>query len=172
MRAYAKYLGFAALTSLVVSGIAYAATQSVTANATFDSALTLTKNADINFGLLKSGTAGTYVMSTAGVITPSGGGVVVGGTPVVGQITITGSATQTVAISTGTYTPNNGVTPSAATCEYNGTPIANCDTGGTGLAAPSGVGKALKLGVQIAVDGSQAANSTAAPTFVVTVVYG
>jgi hypothetical protein len=172
MRTYVKHLGYAALTGLMVSGIAYAATQSVTANATFDSALTLTKDADINFGTLKSLTVGTYVIDTAGVVTPSAGGVIIGGTPAFGQITITGSATQTVAISTGTYTVNNGVTPSAATCEYNGAPIANCDTGGAGLAAPTGVGKVLKLGVQIAADGTQAANSTSAPTFVVTVVYG
>jgi Domain of unknown function (DUF4402) len=172
MRVYAKYLGFTALTGLIVSGIAYAATQSVTANATFDSALTLTKNADINFGLLKAATSGTYVISTAGVITPSGGGVVVGGTPVAGSVTITGSATQTVAISTSGYTADAGVTPSAATCNYNGSPIANCDTGGTGLAAPTGSGKTLLLGVQIVADGTQTAGSTAAPTFVVTVVYG
>jgi len=172
MRAYAKYLGYAALTGVVVSGIAYAATQSVTANATFDSALTLTKNNDINFGTLKALTSGTYVISTAGVVTPSAGGVVINGTPNAGSITITGSATQTVAISTGSYVADAGVTPSAATCNYNGSPIANCDTGGTGLTAPGGGGKTLLLGVQIVADGTQTAGSTAAPTFVVTVVYG
>ncbi len=172
MRAYAKYLGFTALAGLVVSGIAYAATQSVTANATFDSALTLTKNADINFGVLKAATTGRYVISTAGAVTPSNGGVLISGTPNAGSITITGSATQTVAISTGTYTANAGVTPSAATCNYNGSPIANCDTGGTGLAAPTGTGKTLLLGVQIDADGTQVAGTTATPTFVVTVVYG
>ena len=172
MRSRATFLGYAALAGLLVSGVAYAATQSVTANATFDSALTLTKNSDINFGTLKALTSGTYVIDTNGTVTPSAGGVIINGTPNAGQITITGSATQTVAISTGTYAANNGVTPSAATCNYNGSPIANCDTGGTGLTAPGAGGKVLKLGVQIVADGTQAAGTTAAPTFVVTVIYG
>lgn len=172
MKAFSKYLSFAAAASLLVCGVAYAATQSVTANATFDAALALTKNADINFGMLKAATSGTYVMSTNGAVTPSNGGVLVGGTPVNGQITITGSATQTIAISTGSYVANAGVTPSAATCNYNNAAIADCDAGGTALAAPGAGGKVLKLGLTIAADGTQAAGSTAAPTFVVTVVYG
>ncbi len=171
MKISKKYLALGLLGSFMLSGGAYAATQSVTANMTFDTALTLTKNADIQFGLLKASTAGTYVISTAGVVTPSGGGVVIGGTPAFGQITITGSTTQTVTISTGSYTAAGGVTLSAATCNYNGAAIANCDTGGTGLAAP-GAGKVLKLGVTAAADGTQAAGATPAPTFVVTVIYG
>jgi hypothetical protein len=166
-----KYTALAALAGCMMCGAAYAATQSVTANATFDAVLSLTKNADINFGLLKAGTGGTYIINTAGVITPSAGGVVVGGTPAFGQITVTGSTTQTVAISTGSYVADAGVTPSLATCNYNNADIANCDTGGTSLAAP-GAGKVLKLGVKIVADGTQTAGSTAAPTFVVTVIYG
>ncbi|MFA6280522.1 MAG: DUF4402 domain-containing protein [Bdellovibrionales bacterium] len=172
MKINKKYLALAFVASLLASGGAYAATQSVTANMSFDSLLTLTKNNDISFGTVGALTAGTYVISTAGVVTPSGGGVVVGGTPVSGQITITGSASQTVSISTGTYTTNNGVTPSAATCSYNAGASTACDTPLTGLAAPTGVGKILRLGVTAAVDGTQAANTAAAPTFVVTVVYG
>ncbi len=96
-----KYLVLGILASFVSSGGAYAATQSVTANMTFDTALSLTKNADIQFGFLKAATAGTYVIDTTGAVTPSGGGVVIGGTPAFGQITVVGSTTQTVAISFG-----------------------------------------------------------------------
>jgi hypothetical protein len=166
-----KYLLLGLASSMFVCGGAYAATQSVTANMSFDSVLSLTKNADINFGTVKALQAGTYAINTAGVVTPSGGGVVVGGTPAFGQITVTGSTTQTVAISTGSYTANNGVTPSAATCSYDGAAASACDTPLTGLAAP-GAGKVLKLGVTAAVDGTEIAGSTAAPTFVVTVIYG
>jgi len=171
MKLSKKYLALGFAASLLASGGAYAATQSVTANMAFDSLLTLTKNADINFGTVAASTVGTYTISTAGVVTPSAGGVLIGGTPAFGQITITGSATQTVAISTGTYVADHGVTPSAATCSYDGSAALACDTAITGLAAP-GVGKVLKLGVKAVTDGSQAAASTAAPTFVVTVIYG
>lgn len=172
MNVYSKYLSLAAAASLLVSGVAYAATQSMTANATFDSALVLTKNADINFGVLKAATSGTYVIGTNGTVTPSNGGVLISGTPAYGQITITGSATQTIAISTGSYVANAGVTPSVATCNYNNVAIADCDAGGTGLTAPGAGGKVLKLGLTITADGTQTAGSTAAPTFVVTVIYG
>lgn len=172
MRISTKYLALGLVASLLASGGAYAATQSVTANMSFDSVLTLTKNADINFGTVRAAQIGTYTINTAGVVTPSGGGVLVAGTPAAGQITITGSGTQTLSISTGTYAVNNGVTPSAATCAYDGAAATACDTPLTGLTAPGIGGRVLRLGVAAAVDGSQAVGSTAAPTFVVTVIYG
>ncbi len=167
-----KYLALGLIGSVAVCGGAYAATQSVTANMSFDSVLTLNKTQDINFGVVAALTGGTYVISTAGAVTPSNGGVVVGGTPAAASITVTGSATQTVAINTQSYSANNGVTPSAATCNYGGTAIANCDAGDTGLAAPGAGGRTLTVGVTATVDGTQAAGSTAAPTFDVVVIYG
>jgi hypothetical protein len=166
-----KYIALAAIASCMVCGAAFAATQPLTANATFDAVLSLTKNADINFGVLKAATPGTYIINTAGAVSPSAGGVFVYGTPAFGQITVTGSTTQTVAISTGSYVADGGVTPSLATCNYNSVDIADCDVGGTSLTAP-GAGKVLKLGLKIVADGTQTAGSTAAPTFVVTVIYG
>jgi len=172
MRINKKSLALAIAASLFAAGGAYAATQSVTANMSFDTALSLSKTNDISFGIVQALTAGTYVIDTANTVTPSGGGVAIGGTPASGVINITGSATQTVAISTGTYTANNGVTPSAASCLYNSVLTSNCDTGVTGAVAPGSSGRDLTVGVTATVDGTQAAGSTAAPTFVVTVVYG
>jgi hypothetical protein len=166
-----EVLGRAALMCLLLSGAAGAATQSVIANVAFDEPLSLVRDSDINFGILKSATSGTYVIDTSGSVQPSDGGVVIGRTAAPGQITITGSAMQTIAISTGSYAANGGVTPSAATCNYDGAYIANCDAGGAGLPAPGGAGKVLKLGVKITADGTQAAGATAAPTFVLSVVY-
>ena len=171
MKVSNKYLAWCLLSSVFIAGGAFAATQSVTANMTFDTALSLVKNADISFGTVKASQAGTYTIDTSGVVTPTNGGVVIGGTPAFGQITITGSTTQTVAISTGTYVSDNGVTPSAATCSYNGAAAAACDTALTGRTAP-GAGKILKLGVTAISDGTTAAGTTAVPTFTVTVVYG
>jgi hypothetical protein len=133
-----------------------------------DSAITLTKNADIQFGTVKAGATGTYVINTAGSVTASGNGVWLYGTPAAGSITIAGSTTETVSISTGGYSANGGVTLSAATCAYNGGSAAACSL--SNQAAP-GAGKTLLLGVTATVDGTQAAGATAAPTFVVTVTY-
>ncbi|MCP5246900.1 MAG: hypothetical protein H6937_13485 [Burkholderiales bacterium] len=116
-----------------------------------------------------AGTADTYTISTAGAVSHAGAGSELGGTPAAGDITITGSPTQTIDISVGSYSADNGVTPSNATCNYNGGGEVACNTL-TGAAAP-GAGKTLLLGVDATVDGTQAAGSTAAPTFVVTVVY-
>lgn len=168
-----KRISLALMASCVLGRTAYAATQSVTANATFDTDLSLTKNSDINFGTVKAGVAGAkYVIDTSGTITPSSGGAVIGGSPMVGQFTIAGSATQTIAISTGSYAADHGVTPSAASCKYNDVAIPNCDLGSTGLAAPGAGGKILKLGVQIVADGTQTAGMSVAPSFVVTIIYG
>lgn len=145
-----------------------AATQSVTANIAFDTGLTLTKNADINFGTVEALVAETYTITSAGVVTALGAGQILYGTPAAGDISIVGSTTQTIDISVGSYTANNGVTPQNATCNYNAAGAGTCAL--SGVAAPA-AGKTLLLGVQAVVDGTQAAGSSAAPTFVITVVY-
>jgi hypothetical protein len=171
MKLHKRYLALGLLGAIVASSGAYAATQNVTANISFDSALSLTKTSDIAFGSVKGSTAGTYTISTAGAVTPTAGGVVIGGTPAAGAITITGSTSQTVAINTGSYVSDLGVTPSAATCSYNGNPAVACDTPMTGQSAP-GAGKFLKLGVTAVSDGTAAAGQAATPSFTVTVIYG
>jgi hypothetical protein len=144
-------------------------TQSVTANIGFDTPLSITKNSDIDFGFVKAAQAGTYVISTADAVTPSGGGVWLYGSPHAASLTVIGSTTQTLTVSVGTYAVNGGVTPSAATCAYNGGSEAACGTLTT--AAAPGAGKTLLVGVQVVADGTQDPLDTAAPTFDVTVTY-
>ncbi len=174
MKLNRKILPLAVAASLLASaGAAYAADQSVTANVDFETALSLAKTADIEFGYVEALTSGVYTISTAGVVSASGTGVIIDdATAQVGTIGITGSTTQTLSISTGTYAVNNGVTPSAAFCSYDGGAAWSCDTPGTSLTAPGASGLDLDVGVTITADGTQAAASTAAPTFVVTVIYG
>lgn len=153
---------------------ATAATQSVTANIAFESAITLTKNFDINFGFVTALSASTYAISTAAVVTTTAGsGVQLGGTSVAGNILIQGSATQTISITANSYTANNGVTPSLARCKYGVAAEAACDSmAGGGVAAPTGAGTTLLVGVSVAASGAQAAGTTAAPTFDIVVNYG
>jgi hypothetical protein len=152
----------------LISSNALAVTQSVTANIAFDTPLGISKVADINFGTVKAGVADAYTITTAASISHTGSGATVYGTPAAGNLSITGSTTQTIVISVGSYSASGGVTPSAATCNYNGGGAGTCAL--SGQAAP-GAGKTLLLGVTATVDGTQAAGATAAPTFVVTVVY-
>jgi len=154
------------------SSNAMAVTQSVTANIAFENAVTLTKNFDINFGFVTALSASTYKIDTAGAVTTTAGtGVWLGGTKVVGNILIQGSATQTIDIIANNYAANNLVTPSLARCKYGAAAEASCNTAMVGLAAPGGAGTTLLIGISAAADGSQAAGTAAAPTFDIVVTY-
>lgn len=167
-------------TAVCVAGLlcnstsAFAVTQSVTANITFEAALTLTKNADINIGAVTALQANTYTIDTAGAIsvTGAGTGVSIGGTISAGDITIIGSTTQTISITDGNYSAAAGgvsAVTSSATCKYGAAAAVDC----TGLAAQAapGAGTTLLIGVAVSADGTQAAGSTAAPTFDIIVNY-
>ncbi|MGB9154521.1 MAG: hypothetical protein WCD70_15705 [Alphaproteobacteria bacterium] len=164
-----KYALVIVTTGVMAAGAAYAATQNVTANIKFDTPLSLTKNNDIQFGTVKAAQAGTYVISTSNVVTASSGGVWLYGTPTAGSISVAGSTSTTVTVSTGSYAANGGVTPSAATCKYGAGAAVACDSG-ISVAAP-GASTPLLIGVQVVADGSQAAGSTATPSFTVSVIY-
>ena len=163
-------------TLALYSTAAMAATQNVTANIAFENAITLTKNADINFGVVTAGQANTYKIDIAAAVTVTGGagsGVSLGGTKAAGDILIQGSATQTISIQANNFVANAGVTASLVTCGYNGGAETACTASAiTGQAAPTGAGKTLLLGASATADGTQAAGSTAAPTFDVVVNYG
>jgi hypothetical protein len=145
-------------------------TTSIIGNAviSFITGLSLTKNSDINFGIVTANNASTYRISTAGAVTTvSGTGSYVTGATSAGNITIAGSTTDGITISAGGYTANNGVTPANAQCSYNGGAAAACAM--TGVAPGSGT--PLLVGVDVATDGTQAGGTTAAPTFTISVAY-
>jgi hypothetical protein len=154
--------------ALLFSADAMAATQSVTANLSFDSPLVLTKNNDINFGTVLAGTASTYTITTTGTVSATASGQWLYGSKAAGSITIAGSTTDTINISVGGYTAQGGVTPANATCAYNGGAAGSC---AISAAAAAGAGKTLLIGVDATVDGTQAAGATATPSFTVTVTY-
>jgi hypothetical protein len=166
----ARFLVLALGTAALLGGFqAWAATQSVTANIAFDTPLTLTKVADISFGTVTASNASTYKITTAGNVTTTvGTGAWLYGAWVAGSITIAGPAADTLSINVLSYTANNGVTPSNASCAYNGgAEVTPCVYA---AAVAPGAGKTLLLGVTVAADGTQAAGTTAAPTFTVQVV--
>jgi len=160
---------FAAVVLLGI-GAAYAATTTVTATIKFLSDLSITVVSQPNFGYVKAGQIGTYVLDPlTGLVTASGGGVVEGGTTNAGVYTITGSASDTINISASGYTVSGASTPSAANCSYNGgAEVANCAI--TAGVAP-GAGKTLKVGLQIATTAAGVDNTSNTPSFTLTVVY-
>lgn len=151
-----------------LAGDTQAATQSVIANIAFDMPLAITKNNDIDFGLVAAARSGTYVISPTGTVTASNGGHALGGLQQGGSLTIAGSPTQAIDISAGNYAAHAGVIPSAATCLYDNGAAAPCAL--ASQAAPD-KGKPLLIGVTVTVDGSQKTGDYAAATFDVIVNY-
>lgn len=162
-----KILAYASAAAIISSN-ALAATQSVTANIAFDTPLALTKNLDIEFGVVKAGVTGTHTISTAGTVTDGGSAVWLSGSPHAADITIAGSATQTIDISVGGYTANESATPSNATCDYDGGGSGSCSLS---AAAAPGAGKTLLVGVRLTLDGTAVAGDSSTPSFTITVVY-
>lgn len=161
----------AGVVAALASGVAFAATQNFTATATFATPLTLTKNADLDFAVLKANTAATYNLSTAGLVTAGANGEFIAGTSHAGNLTISGAANQLINISSPalSVTPNNGVNVTSVNCAYdNGAEVQGCTING---AAAPGAGKTLLVGADIDVDGSQNDGVVATPTFDVNVVY-
>ena len=145
-----------------------AATQTMSVSVAFDEMLRITNATGLDFGYLKANQAGTYTLSTTGVVTATKGGIVLGGAKRAGSLTLSGSSAQTVDISATNYVASNGVTPSNATCSYGGGAASSCNM--TSQAAP-GAGKTLLVGVTIDVDGKQGAGTSAAPSFDIVVTY-
>ena len=151
------------------AGAAWAATTTVTATLKFLTDLTVTTNNGPNFGYVKAATVGTYVLSTAGVLTPSGGGVSEGGVPAAGSYTIKGSGTQLINISDGNYVAVGASTPTAGTCKYGGAASGTCNQ--AGLAAPGAGGTTLLVGLTVTTSAAGADNQTDTPHFDLTIVY-
>ena len=151
-------------------GGAYAAVQTVTASIKFLADLSWTQVATPNFGYVKALQAGTYALDTAGVVTPSGGGVLMGGTPVAGNYTIKGSGTQLINVTDSNYVANGASTPSLGRCKYGLGAEVSC-TAMNGLAAPTGAGTAMLVGLTVVTTALGADNQLDSPHFDLTVVY-
>ena len=163
----------AAITALIAFMVenTNAATQAISSSVNFITPLSISINNSPNFGNVALSPTATYVLSTAGSVTASGAGAATysGSTPAAGSLKISGSTTQGITISTGSYTVSNNATPSAATCRYNGGVIVtNCDAGFVG-AAP-GLNTTLLIGLTIATSTNTSAGA-ATPGLTVTVNY-
>ena len=87
MKIFAFMLG-AFIFQLLLASASFAATQTIMVNISFDTALTITKGNDINFGFVEALQAGTYIIAPNGSVTASNGGVYLGGNAQAGSFTI------------------------------------------------------------------------------------
>ena len=158
--------------AIFTGGIAaYAANTTVTSSIKFLSDLTIGTTNGPNFGDVKAATVGTYVLSTAGIVTASGGGIIEGRTPQAGNYTITVSKGGLINIFANNYLAAGGSsTPKLATCTYKGVAVAGPDCTGTGL-APPGASSALVVGLTVTTTAGGLDGVTDHPTFTMNVVY-
>ncbi len=170
MRTFNKII-LTMLAILLPCNYIYALTQSITANVSFTTPLTVGSVVNANFGTVSSGVASTvYAITPAGTLSvTSGPGVSVDSSPAVpASFSVHGSTSQTFTATAGSYTANGGVTPSAATCAYNGGGTHACD--GSQSYANPGAGTTLAMGLSITTTGGEADGASAAPTFVMTLI--
>lgn len=154
---------------LMLASSALAATVTMSANIKFRAPLALTKTSDIDFGVVSAGVADTYTITPDGAVSSKGKGQTLGGGAKAGSITIAGSESQAISISTSNYGGSNGVKLQEASCSYNGSGVVSpCSMAG---AKPAGKQSVLKLGAIIAVDGTQAEGVVASPSFDIVVAY-
>lgn len=151
---------------LLLCGHGQASQQAITAAIGFDLPITVDKNNDISFGLVKAKQSGNYIITPTGDVSVSDGGVWVGGSAQASNMIITGSTTQEVDITVQNYVADSGVTPSDAMCIYDEGTAAACALTNQ---EPPGTGTILRIGVTVTVDGTQEAGTSAAPSFDVVV---
>jgi len=152
----------------VLASTAAFAQSSATANATarIITAISLAKNTDLNFGdIVPGGTAGTVVLTPAGVRTPAGGIVAVTNTFTPAAFTVSGQAG-------GLYTvtlPVAAVTLSSGANSMTVDTFTSNPSGTAGVIAGGGT-QALAVGGTLHVGATQA-SGTYTGTFTVSVAY-
>lgn len=132
--------------------------------------ITITKNADIDFGTVMKNSC-NYTIDTAGAVTgtPAGSCYALSGSPHAANLTIRGSSSLQVTISVGGYTSHSTVTPSLAKGKYNNGseqsfPLNN-------VAAPTSAGKTLLIGATVSTAGTETIGVGYTPSFTITVIY-
>lgn len=152
---------------------AYALTQSMNASVTFIAPLAVSAVTNPSFGKLAANVDSTvYVLDTSGTVKVSSGpGSTLGGSPAAGSMTISGSDSQTIDISSSDPASDGTVTPSNITCKYGDGDEVSCNDSTLNTADAPGAGKVLNVGLTLTTDGTEVDGDSAIPSFNITVVY-
>jgi len=168
---FLKSLSIIIVGAISMFGVAYAATQSFTANIQFLEPLSFNTVVNPNLGNWNAGASGrNFSVDTTGTA---------GGTDITdyinnataGSVNVVGSASDTVDIVASNIVANGGVSIAHVPCNYGGAGEVNCDVGISTAAAPTTGGTALLLGVEVNTTTAHVDGDTAAPTFDIVVTY-
>jgi hypothetical protein len=148
------------------SGGGYAQSNSaeITASVTVIQPITIARAADLNFGRITIGGAGTVVVSSGGTRTQSGSITLLsGGSEAPGLFNITGKESATYAVTI----------PTSVTLKKSGAPteIITADTFTNNAVALTGNSDQLKVGATIHLVGNETVGAYASDLFAVTVAY-
>lgn len=147
-----------------VSGYAQSNTAEITASVTVIQPITIARAADLNFGRITIGGAGTVVVSSGGTRTQSGSiTLLTGGSEAPGLFNITGKATATYAVTI----------PNSVTLKKSGASneTITADTFTNNAVALTGNSDQLKVGATIHLVGNETVGAYASDLFAVTVAY-
>ncbi|MCX6222978.1 MAG: DUF4402 domain-containing protein [Bacteroidia bacterium] len=159
-----KLLFIVVLSGLSVCGYAQSNSAQMIASVTVIQPITISRAADLNFGRITIGGAGTVVVSSGGTRTQTGSiTLLTGGSEAPGLFNITGKATSTYAVTI----------PNSVTLKKSGAPteIITADTFTNNAVAITGSSDQLKVGATIHLVGNETVGAYASDLFAVTVAY-
>ncbi|MCK9641768.1 MAG: DUF4402 domain-containing protein [Prolixibacteraceae bacterium] len=152
------------LSGFTVCGYAQSNTAEITASVTVIQPIAISRAADLNFGRITIGGAGTVVVSSGGTRTQTGSiTLLTGGSEAPGLFNITGRATSTYAVTI----------PNSVTLKKSGAPteIITADSFTNNAVALTGSSDQLKVGATIHLVGNETVGAYASDLFAVTVAY-
>ncbi|MCK9410877.1 MAG: DUF4402 domain-containing protein [Prolixibacteraceae bacterium] len=152
------------LSGISVCGFAQSNTAEITASVTVIQPIAISRAADLNFGRITIGGAGTVVVSSGGTRTQTGSiTLLTGGSEAPGLFNITGRATSTYAVTI----------PNSVTLKKSGAPteVITADTFTNNAIALTGSSDQLKVGATIHLVGNETVGAYSSDLFAVTVAY-
>lgn len=174
MKLFTKKTGLplAALGLLLTASAAEAVSTTNNATVNILQPLTISANNNMNFGkVTKPATTGTVVLTSAGAISGTTGGITTaGGSPAAGTVNIAGDSTQTVHITVTDTTSVAGLSLSSFTGTFGGQPLSGGSLTGATL---TGGSDTFSIGATLNIN-SQAGGFTTGvktPTYTVDVAY-
>ncbi len=162
-------LGSALIGLMLVTGADAANPEPVTVGMDFVDPITITEDSPLQFGLLDVAMANleTVIIAPNDGLT-DGGGNVLGGSQLAGDLTITATAGVTINIDVDVVSVGTGYTLGTWMCEYDVQSVTACD--GAGWNVTSVATGALRVGVTLTGDGGAVAGNQDG-VFDVTVTY-
>ncbi len=169
MKRFLAILG-STLVGLMLATAAYATVESVTAEVTFAGPISFAPVNQLQFGVIDEVlNLEDITIDTADGTSGSGLSLILGGTQLAADLTITATAGPTLSILVDAILPGAGYTLTLFRCKYAAEGEAACDVGGY-TATAVGASATLKIGATLTGDNTATAGN-ADGTFDLTIVY-